>query len=152
MTSEELHSEINRTELRRIIGNESPSKIAQSWQGTGKYPGIDNYHDISIKENKIIYRGEPNGTEYFTTQSAIERSDRSATKIFEGLQVEKHKIFGYRSQMQGYKATVDLNSAFGITKANLQYGDGGSPQIYMPNADELIKNKYLIPVDSIPLK
>jgi len=37
----------------------------------------------------VVYRGEPNGTEYFTTKSAIERSGANATKVFEGLQVEK---------------------------------------------------------------
>ena len=36
-----------------------------------------------------MYRGEPNGTEYFTTLDAIEQSGRDATTLFEGLQVEK---------------------------------------------------------------
>ena len=28
------------------IGSKTPSEIARSWQGTGKYPGIDDYVDI----------------------------------------------------------------------------------------------------------
>ena len=133
-------------------GSKTPSEIAQSWQGTGKYPGVDTYKDITIKQDKIIYRGEPNGTEYFTTRSAIERSGYDANTVFEGLQVEKNPIHGYRSSMQGYKATVDLDAAFGITKANPQFGKGGLPQIFMPNANDLINNGYLVPVDKILLK
>ena len=70
----------------------SPSEVAQSWQGSDKYPRVDTYKDIMLKEGKVIYRGEPNGSEYFTTKSAIERFGRDATKIFEGLQVEKNPI------------------------------------------------------------
>jgi len=128
-----------------------PSEIAKNWQGAGKYPGVDKYEDIVIKQGKVIYRGEPNGTEYFTTKSAIERSGHIENVIFEGLQVEKNLIHGYRSNMQGYKATVDLDVAFGIAKANPQFGKGGLPQIFIPNADDLINKGYLIPAENIPL-
>ena len=132
-------------------GAKKPSEIAKSWQGSGKYPGIDKYKDITLKQGKIVYRGEPNGTEYFTTKSAIERSGRNATKIFEGLQVEKNPIHGYRGTMQGYKVIKDVNVAFGITKANPQFGKGGLPQVFVPNVDELIEQGILVLVDSITL-
>ncbi len=132
-------------------GTASPSEIAKSWQGTGKYPGVDRYKDITIKQDKIIYRGEPNGTEYFTTKSALERSGYDANNLFEGLQVEKNLVHGYRSEMQGYKATIDLEAAFGLTKANPQFGKGGLPQIFIPDANDLIQKGYLIPVENIPL-
>lgn len=133
-------------------GTASPSEIAKSWQGAGKYPGVDRYKDITIKQDKIIYRGEPNGTEYFTTKSALERSGYDANNLFEGLQVEKNLVHGYRSEMQGYKATIDLEAAFGLTKANPQFGKGGLPQIFIPDANDLIQKGYLIPVENIPLK
>eukprot|EP00828_Plagiopyla_frontata_P014788 TRINITY_DN1927_c0_g1_i7.p1 TRINITY_DN1927_c0_g1~~TRINITY_DN1927_c0_g1_i7.p1 ORF type:complete len:427 (-),score=86.85 TRINITY_DN1927_c0_g1_i7:390-1670(-) len=132
-------------------GKQSASEIAQSWQGYGKYPGVDNYKDITLKKGKIIYRGEPNGTEYFTTKSAIERLNRDATMIFEGLQVEKSPIHGYRGNMQGYMVNEDIEAAFGITKANPQFGKGGLPQIFAPNVQELIDKGILVPVDNIPL-
>ncbi|MFZ2539578.1 MAG: hypothetical protein WAX04_11840 [Oscillospiraceae bacterium] len=138
-------------ELRNKGSIKTPSEMPQSWQGTGKYPGVDKYMDITIKKDKIIYRGEPNGTEYFTTKSAIERSGRDATKIFEGLQVEKNMVHGYRSNMQGYKATIDIDAAFGISKSNPQFGGGGLPQIFTPGADDLISKGYLVPIDIIPL-
>lgn len=129
----------------------SPSEIAQSWQGSGKYPGVDRYRNITVKEGKVIYRGEPNGTEYFTTKYAIECSGRDATKIFEGLQVEKSPIHGYRGSMQGYKATSDISAAFGVTKANPQFGRGGLPQVFVPDAERLINQRILVPVNNITL-
>ena len=76
--------------------NATPSQLARSWQGTGKYIGVDDYVDTVVKKGTILYRGEPNGTEYFTTLDAIEQSGGDATNVFEGLQVEKHPIHGYR--------------------------------------------------------
>ena len=61
----------------------SPSEQAKSWQGKGKYPGIDEYTDVTVDKGTVLYRGEPNGSEYFTTLDAIECSGRNATTIFE---------------------------------------------------------------------
>lgn len=71
-------------------GAETPSQIAKSWQGT------------------VLYRGEPNETEYFTTLDAINRSGQKASVLYEGLQVEKHPILGYRNEMHGYLFTEDV--------------------------------------------
>ena len=109
-------------EVKKIVegGRKTPSEIARSWQG--KYPGIDDYVDITVKKGTVLYRGEPNGTEYFTTLDAIEQSGRDATKLFEGLQVEKNPIHGYRGEMQGYIFNEDVASAYGIANANPQFG------------------------------
>lgn len=74
-----------------------------------------------------------------------------ATKIFEGLQIEKNQVHGYRGTMKGYKTTIDVNAAFGITKANPQFGKGGLPQIFIPDVEQLVNKGFLVPVDSIPL-
>ena len=95
--------------------NATPSQLARSWQGTGKYIGVDDYVDTVVKKGTILYRGEPNGTEYFTTLDAIEQSGGDATNVFEGLQVEKHPIHGYRGEMQGYVFNEEIASAYGIT-------------------------------------
>ena len=131
--------------------NAMPSQLARSWQGIGKYPGVDNYIDVTVKKGEILYRGEPNGTEYFTTLDAIEQSGRDATKLFEGLQVEKNPIHGYRGEMQGYIFNDDVASAYGITNANPQFGKGGLPEYFVPNVQDLIDKGILIPVDSIKL-
>ena len=132
-------------------GSVSPSQIAKSWQGKGNYPGIDEYQDIIVEKEVVLYRGEPNGSGYFTTKQAIDESGKNATKLFEGLQVEKHPIYGYRKNMQGYKAMIDIEAAYGIVKANPQFGNGGLPQIFIPNIHELIQKGYLKPVETITL-
>lgn len=129
----------------------SPSAIAKSWQGSGKYPGIDDYEDIILKKGDVIYRGEPNGSEYFTTKEVIKNSENNATKIYEGLQVEKHPVFGYRKTMTGYKINSNVEAATGLTKANPQFGAGGSQQIFVPSVDELIEKGILTPIDEIKL-
>ena len=131
--------------------SKTPSEIARSWQGTGKYPGIDDYVDVIVEKGTVLYRGEPNGTEYFTTLDAIEQSGRDAMKLFEGLQVEKNPIHGYRGEMQGYIFKEDVASAYGITNANPQFGKGGLPQYYVPDVQDLIDKGILIPVDNIKL-
>ena len=144
--------------FRETYGNENvvwenatPSQLARSWQGMGKYLGVDDYDDITVKKGTILYRGEPNGTEYFTTLEAIEQSGSDATTVFEGLQVEKNPIHGYRGEMQGYLFNEDIASAYGITNANPQFGKGGLPQYYVPNVNDLIEKGILIPVHNIKL-
>ena len=74
----EVEDGINAVEVGKISESVSktPSEIARSWQGTGKYPGIDDYVDVAVEKGTVLYRGEPNGTEYFTTLDAIEQSGR----------------------------------------------------------------------------
>ena len=129
----------------------SPSQLARSWQGEGKYPGVDEYADVVVKKGTILYRGEPNGTEYFTTLDAIEESGRDSRKIFRGLQVEESPTHGYRPEMKGYMLDEDLATAYGITKANPQFGEGGLPQYYVPDAKKLIEDGVLKQVDDIKL-
>ena len=144
--------------LREVYGeknvnweNATASQLARSWQGQGKYIGVDEYIDVTIKKGEILYRGEPNGTEYFTTLDAIEQSGREATRLFEGLQVEKHPIHGYRGEMQGYIFNDNVVSAYGITNANPQFGEGGLPQYYVPNIEDMINKNIVSPVESIKL-
>ena len=40
---------------------------------------MDNYVDMNMHKGDILYRGEPNGTEYFTTLDAVEGSGCNAT-------------------------------------------------------------------------
>lgn len=94
-----------------------------------------------------MYRGEPNGTEYFTTLDAINRSGQKASVLYEGLQVEKHPILGYRNEMHGYLFTEDVAYAFSLAKSNPQFGQGGYPQYFVPNVQELIQKGILKPVN-----
>lgn len=130
---------------------QSPSSTAQSWQGSDDYPGIDSYQDVTVQKGTVLYRGEPNGSEYFTTLDAVEDSGRNAQTLFEGLQVKPHDVYGYRGEVSGYMFTKNVTGGYGITSANPQFGSGGLPQYFIPNIKQLIEKGVLIKVDTIPL-
>ncbi|WP_420138299.1 PAAR domain-containing protein [Sphingomonas sp.] len=124
----------------------TPSEEAQSWQGKGDYPGVDQYRDITLKKGTVIYAGDPGQSNYYTTPRAVQRSGGDAEALFKGLQVKPHEQFGYRPNVRAYEVTEDTPAAFGITRANPQYGEGGLPQIYIP------EYSTLKPLDVTPLR
>ena len=131
----------------------SPSTIARSWQGTHPYIGIDSYKDIILRKGKIIYAGDPFPTGYATTESALRRTGNDASKIFRGLQVGPWKapkeishLSGYRQTMMPYEVVEDIPAAFGITKANPHFGEGGLPQIFVLEFNKLVESGKLRPI------
>lgn len=100
MSSSELHAEINRPELRRMLKDYSPSKVAKEWQGSAPYFGVDDYVDKVYKKGTKLYAGEPFPTGYFSTKDAILKSNKDATKLFEGLQVKPYYTKGMEHAIQ----------------------------------------------------
>ncbi len=58
--------------------------------------------------------------------------DLDATALFEGLQVSPRNGL-YRPGVTAFEILDDTPAAFGITRANSQYGKGGLPQLYIPD-------------------
>ena len=87
---------------------------------------------------------------FFTTTEAVDASGCSASKVFQGLQVYENPVYGYRQEMGVYLCTKDLATANGITLANPAFGEGGLPQIYVPNANSLPAGT-LVRIGTIPL-
>lgn len=142
------------TEVDDVIegSTETVVNTARSWQGSGRYPGIDDWSKTTYNVDDIIYRGEPGGTEFFTTKEAIEAVDAKQTELFEGLQVEAHPTMGYRSEMQGYQFKDVIEGAEAKCLANPDYGPGSLIQKFVPDANDLIKQGILEPVEKIILK
>ena len=139
--------------ISNSISKASPSELAQSWQGSFPYVGIDKYRDITLKKGKVIYVGEPYPTGYATTKSAVGRANGDARKLFEGLQVKPYWDDGmeaaeYRSKMMAYEITENIDVAFGITKANPQFGEGKLPQIFIHDFDNMIKSGKIKKLES----
>ncbi|WP_284500788.1 RHS repeat-associated core domain-containing protein, partial [Microbulbifer litoralis] len=124
---------------------QTPSEFAQSWQGSGDYPGVDAYRDITLKEGKVVYGGAPGQGNFYTTESALKRADYNAEKFFDGVQVRPHPELGYRPGVTSYRVKEDVPAAFGITKANPQHGSGGLPQIVIKDYEEVLEPLYSIP-------
>lgn len=135
-----------------VSGIKNPSEIASGWQGDDIYTGIDEWGDVSLKQGDTFYRGEPSGTDFFTNKQSIDNAGSEASTLFEGLQVQEHPTFGYRSEMQGYTLKTDLSAAEAKCLANSQFGKGGLDQLFIPDANELIEKGILIPTEKIKLK
>ena len=131
--------------------NESPSTYAKGQQGTGSYPGVDEYTDSIWPKGKELIRGEPNGTDFFTTNKGLESSGGRASDLFQGLQVRKHPIYGYKTEVGVYVSDVDLACAKGFANANPKLGSGGYPQVVVPNANNLITDGKLRLVRTVTL-
>lgn len=125
--------------------------ISKKLAGGGRYPGIDDWKSKMYQKGDILYRGEPNGTEFFTTREAIEAVGANKEKLFEGLQVEPHPTLGYRSEMQGYQFKEGIEGAESLCMANPDYGAGGLVQEFVPDANALIEKGILVPVEKIKL-
>jgi hypothetical protein len=126
---------------------ETPSDTAVSWQGSKPYYGKDRYRDITLKKGKIVYAGYPFPSGYMTTDRAISRVNNDAQKLFRGLQVAPYRpttedqmhLSGYRKEMMPYEMVDDIPAAFGITRANPGLGEGGLPQIFVPDFKKLLE-------------
>ncbi len=120
----------------------APSIFAKNQQGSGLYPGIDRFKDITLQKGTIIFGGAPGQSSFYTTSNAIKRAENSASKLFQGLQVAPHPLNGYRPGMTAYEVIDDIPSAFGRTLANPQNGVGGLPQLVIPNWQSTLRPIY----------
>ena len=136
-----------------LCGEKSASSLAKKWQGSGDYPGVDEYTDKVLKKGEIIYGGVPGQSEYYTTSMAISKAEGSSSSLFQGLQVKpsapqyNHKITGpYRPGVTAYEVIRDSPAAYGVSKANPQFGKGGFEQLFIPNFETVLKPIYSIPL------
>jgi RHS repeat-associated protein len=124
----------------------TPSEQAAAWQGKGDYPGVDDWHDITLQKGTVLYGGVPGQTAFYTTEEGLEAAGGTRAGLGEALQVQPHPQFGYRPGVTAYVVTEDTPAASAITRANPQFGAGGAPQVYVP-----AYQTTLSPVHSIPL-
>ncbi|RFM25567.1 RHS repeat domain-containing protein, partial [Deminuibacter soli] len=129
------------------VEDASPSAVARSWQGKGDYPGIDDYIDVTLKKGSFVYGGLPGPSNYFTSATAVIGANGEKEALWKGLQVLKNEQFGYRPTMGVYVLKADTKAAFGYTLANPQLGQGGLPQYFIPNWEQVLKQ-----ITTIPLK
>ncbi len=122
---------------RAVLPPNNSSLLARSWQGSGNYPGVDNWRNIVLNEGKYVVGGLPGQSNYYTTLNGLRRSGLNTEKLWQGLQVSPHPQFGYRNSVGIYRVPSRTNAAFGTTYANPQFGLGGLPQIYIPNYSHL---------------
>jgi RHS repeat-associated protein len=125
----------------------SPSKLAASWQGKGNYPGVDAWSDTVLKKGTLVAHGAPGGSNFVTTLGDVEASKGSRSAMFGALQVAPHPERGFRPGMTVCELIADTAVAKSTVLENPQHGRGRAEQYFIP--DEGLPN--LKPLYSIPL-
>ncbi|MEZ4938956.1 MAG: fibronectin type III domain-containing protein [Crocinitomicaceae bacterium] len=108
----------------------------RSWQGTGNYPGVDDWIIVDIPENTIVLGGIPGQSEFYSVQVTLENANYIKQKYWNSLQVSPHPQFGFRSKLGEYKIIRPIKVAISRTLANPLHGQGGAWQIYISNFEE----------------
>lgn len=128
-----------RSGLNRTSSLFTAAEEAAFWQGNPRFPGVDRWRDITLKQGIIVYAGEPGLSGFMTTESAIRRSGMDATSLFGGLQVPPRNGL-YRNGVTAYEVVEDIPAAMARTLANNQISRGGLPQLYVPSVNRVTRN------------
>lgn len=120
--------------VRRPAIAGAQSSAARGWQGKGEYPGVDAFHNGTLKPGTRVYAGldqQGNPSGFFIPEESFIASGGDRVRLFEGLQVKPHPKYGYRDKVGVFEVTRETPVAFGDqTLANPQFGSGGLKQIY----------------------
>lgn len=105
----------------------------EGWQGSGDYPGVDDWATATIPAGLALYGGLPGQSEYYTIDQTLIDADTMQTAYWESLQVRAHPTFGYRPFVGIFDLNQKTTVAIARTLANPQFGEGGAWQIYVEN-------------------
>jgi RHS repeat-associated protein len=122
----------------------NPAAVAQSWQGSDPYNGIDSYKNVVVKKGTVFYTLYPHGDapgNYLVKSDAIIGA-RNAREYNDSVQVahtgnwDSPKARPMRTKVHGYTLTKDTCMAVGVAKNNPHLGDGGAKQYFIENRDK----------------
>lgn len=103
---------------------------ARSWQGSGAFPGIDDYANRVLAAGDRLEAGFPGLSNYATSGGTAAANGNSASRVWEGLQVGPNQ-FDYRPSMVELRINNPVDAAHGTALANPQYGAGGAEQFFL---------------------
>lgn len=103
---------------------------ARSWQGSGAFPGIDDYVNEALDVGRRLEAGFPGLSNYATSGGTAAANGNSASRVWEGLQVGPNQ-FDYRPSMVELRINNPVDAASGTALANPQYGAGGADQFFL---------------------
>jgi hypothetical protein len=118
---------------------DDPATLARLSQGSGDYPGVDDWENYLLPEGSAVWGGEPGQTDFYTTTQTISIAGNDATEIFQGLQVGiPEGIPTYREGMTLYLTKHDMLVAKSIALQNRPHGPGGFEQFFIPRAKDVL--------------
>jgi RHS repeat-associated protein len=122
----------------------NPAAVAQSWQGSDPYNGVDSYKNVVVKKGTVFYTLYPHGDapgNYLVKSDAIVGA-RNARQYNDSVQVahtenwDSPRARPMRTKVHGYTLTKDTCMAVGVAKNNPHLGNGGAKQYFIENRDK----------------
>jgi len=101
------------------------------------FPGVDEFSNGSLNLDQPLVGGLPGMSGFFTTKNVLLRSRNDAAWLFRGIQVlpQTNKLTGvtsFRNSVGIFEVIDGQKAAVGITRANPAFGEGGLPQVFLP--------------------
>lgn len=103
----------------------------KSWQGSGNYPGIDDWEIFEIPAGTKLYGGLPGQSEFYSVEKSLLDVNFNKANFWKSLQVSPHPQFGFRSKVGEYTVNSTIRVAVSKTLANPQHGVGGAWQVFV---------------------
>lgn len=113
---------------------------AKRAQGSGAYPGVDNWKSTTLKPGTRVFQGEGGESNFFFPQETLDNSGLDAEKLWESLQVEEStnpRHPGYRMEVNEYEVVQDTPAAESEALSNPMHGSGGGDQLYVTDKQNL---------------
>jgi RHS repeat-associated protein len=122
----------------------NPAAVAQSWQGTAPYTGVDNYTELIVAKDTVFYTPYPHGDApgNYLVKSDVVLGARNARQYNDSVQVahtgnwDNPKARPMRTKVHAYILTKDTCMAVGTAKNNPHLGVGGAEQFFIENQDK----------------
>ncbi|MES3020990.1 MAG: RHS repeat-associated core domain-containing protein [Pseudomonadota bacterium] len=118
----------------------NPTAEAQSWQGSGDYPGIDSYVNMVLKKGTILYSLAPGGKPGFsvTNHTLIKAGGDSKkfhelTQVVPGVDPATKLPRSLRTEVRVYRVNEDVCVAKGkaLSQNPRTHGSGGATQYFV---------------------
>lgn len=142
------------TKVSNATPDLSAAEQAAAWQGSGLYPGVDRYRNITLNPDTYIVGATPGQSNYYTTLSGMRRTGMDVIQYYEGVQVAPNLTNPaydvVRDGLTIYRVTDITPAAFGRALANPQYGKGGLPQVFVPDFSTLQPAGFIPFINKIP--
>jgi hypothetical protein len=103
----------------------------KGWQGSGSYPGVDDWEIFEIPAGTKLYGGLPGQSEFYSVEKSLLDVNFDKASYWNSLQVSPHPQFGYRPKVGEYTVNTTIKVAVSKTLANPQHGAGGAWQVFV---------------------
>lgn len=114
------------------------SEMAQAWQGTRPFAGVDDYVDVTLSAGQRLEAGFPGLSNYAVDAGTAANHGHSAASVWESVQVGP-SLDGAHDAYRGSMVTLEIAgptpAATGTTLANPQFGAGGETQFFLDIKD-----------------